>query len=201
MSRARPGPGRTGGPSSPSSWLIAAVVDADGVVEAENSYDTDRRVVRQRSPFGRTTRFAYLPGRVTVVSDEDGSRSNTWIADHRGRLIGVIDAHEHRQSTSYDRAGNPVLVTERDGSTTVHEYDTRGRKIRTVTPSGADLTWGYDELDRVTTVVTEAGAVTELGYDGEQRNPSTIPTPKAGSPSSTGQEGCCDRSPTRPAWS
>ena len=161
-------------------WLIAAVVDADGVVEAENSYDTERRVTRQRSPFGRTTRFAYLPGRVTVVSDEDGSRSNTWIADDRGRLIGVVDAAEHRQSTSYDRAGNPVLVTERDGSTTVHEYDQRGRKVRTVTPSGADLTWGYDDADRVTTVVTEAGAVTELGYDGEQRNPSTILDPTGG---------------------
>ena len=42
-------------------------------------------------------------------------------------------------------AGNPVLVTERDGATTVHEYDQRGRKVRTVTPTGADLTWGYDE--------------------------------------------------------
>ena len=106
--------------------LIAAVVDADGVVEVENIYDEQRRVVRQRSPFGRMTRFGYLPGRVTVVSDEDGTRSNTWIADDRGRLVGVVDAAEQRQSTSYDRHGNPVLVTERDGATTVHEYDEPG---------------------------------------------------------------------------
>ncbi|GAA3619405.1 DUF6531 domain-containing protein [Microlunatus ginsengisoli] len=160
--------------------LIAAVLDADGVVEAENDYDQSGRVVAQRSPFGRTTRFAYLPGRVTVVSDADGTRSNTWIADDRGRLIGVVDADEHRQSTSYDRYGNPVLLTERDGSTTVHEYDGRGRRVRTVTPSGADLTWGYDEQDRVTTVVTEAGAVTGYGYTGEQRNPSTVTDPEGG---------------------
>ncbi|BAK34420.1 hypothetical protein MLP_14060 [Microlunatus phosphovorus NM-1] len=160
--------------------LIAAVIDADGVVEAENVYDEQRRVIKQRSPFGRTTRFVYLPGRVTVVSDEDGSRSNTWIADDRGRLIGVVDADERRQSTSYDRYGNPVLLTERDGSTTVHEYDARGRRIRTVTPSGADLTWGYDDLDRVITVVTESGAVTEFGYQGEQRNPSTVIDPEGG---------------------
>ncbi|HET8970439.1 MAG TPA: DUF6531 domain-containing protein, partial [Candidatus Nanopelagicales bacterium] len=160
--------------------LVAAVVDADGVVEAENSYDDRRRVVSQRSPFGRTTRFVYLPGRVTVVSDEDGCRSNTWIADDRGRLVGVVDADERRQSTSYDRWGNPVLLTERDGSTTIHEYDTRGRRVRTVTPSGADLTWGYDELDRVTTVVTESGAITEFGYQGEQRNPSVVTDPEGG---------------------
>ncbi|HET8970779.1 MAG TPA: hypothetical protein VFN19_06960, partial [Candidatus Nanopelagicales bacterium] len=160
--------------------LVAAVVDADGVVEAENGYDERRRVVWQRSPFGRTTRFVYLPGRVTVVSDADGTRSNTWIADDRGRLVGVVDADERRQSTSYDRHGNPVLLTERDGSTTVHEYDARGRRVRTVTPSGADLTWGYDELDRVTTVVTESGAVTELGYEGGQRNPSAVTDPEGG---------------------
>ncbi len=165
---------------SAQQGLIAAVVDADGVVEAENSYDERGRVTRQRSSFGRTTRFAYLPGRVTVVSDEDGTRSNTWIADERGRLIGVVDADERRQSTSYDSLGNPVLVTARDGSTTVHEYDARGRRIRTVTPSGADLTWGYDSSDRVTTVVTEQGAITELGYDGERRNPSTITDPEGG---------------------
>ncbi|MGI3785115.1 MAG: DUF6531 domain-containing protein, partial [Janthinobacterium lividum] len=160
--------------------LIAAVVDADGVLEVDNVYDADGRVTSQRSPFGRTTRYVYLPGRTTVVSDEDGTRSNTWLHDHRGRLIGVVDADEQRQSTSYDRWGNPVLLTERDGSTTVHEYDARGRRTRTVTPSGADVTYGYDDLDRVTTVVTEQGAVTEYTYEGQQRNPSTIVDPEGG---------------------
>ena len=163
--------------------LVTAVVDADGVVEVENTYDSERRVTGQRSPFGRTTRYAYLAGRVTVVSDEDGTRSNTWIHDARGRLVGVVDAHEHRQSTSYDPHGNPVLITERDGATTIHEYDARGRRTRTVTPTGADLTYGYDEHDRLTTVVTEAGAITEYAYpegDTEARNPLLIVDPEGG---------------------
>ena len=160
--------------------LVAAVIDADGVVEVDNVYDADGRVTAQRSPFGRTTRYAYLPGRVTVVSDADGSRSNTWLHDERGRLVGVVDADGQRQSTSYDRWGNRVLLTERDGAATVHEYDGRGRRVRTVTPSGAEVTYGYDESDRVTTVVTEQGAVTEYGYEGEQRNPSTILDPEGG---------------------
>ena len=160
--------------------LVARVADADGVVEVENVYDERGRVTAQRSPFGRTTRYAYLPGRVTVVSDEDGLRSNTWIADERGRLVGVVDAEEQRQSTSYDRFGNPVVLTERDGATTVHEYDARGRRVRTVTPSGADLTYGYDELDRVTAVVAEQGAVTEYSYRAQGRNPATILDPEGG---------------------
>ncbi|WIB13974.1 DUF6531 domain-containing protein [Curtobacterium sp. MCPF17_052] len=68
--------------------LVVAVVDEHGVVEARNTYDDRRRVVEQVTPHGRTVRFAYLPGRVTVVSDPDGSRSNTWIADAKGRLVG-----------------------------------------------------------------------------------------------------------------
>ena len=163
--------------------LVAAVLDADGVVEVENTYDEHRRVLRQRSPFGRTTRYAYLPGRVTVVSDTDGSRSNTWIHDERGRLVGVVDADEHRQSMSYDAHGNVVLVTERDGATTVHEYDDRGRRTHTVTPSGADLTYGYDGLDRLTTVVAEAGAITEYVYpedDEAARQPAVIVDPEGG---------------------
>src|SRR5690606_8609850 len=158
--------------------LIGAVIGADGVVEVENSYDEQRRVSSQRSPYGRTTRYVYLAGRTTVVSDPDGQRSNTWIADHRGRLIGVVDADGYRQAMSYDVRGNLVSATERDGSVTVHRYDERGRRVRSRTPSGADLTFGYDDAARLTTVVTASGGVAEYRYSGDERNPSEIIDPE-----------------------
>ncbi|KQO84173.1 hypothetical protein ASF17_01090 [Frigoribacterium sp. Leaf263] len=158
-----------------SQGLIQAVVSAAGVVEAENTYDDQGRVVTQVTQHGRRTRFAYLPGRVTAVSDEDGSRSNSWIADAKGRLVGVRDTEDRRQSMAYDAFGNLVSFTERDGSVTVHGYDERGRRTRTVTPEGADLTYGYDEHDRVTTFVTAAGAIVAYEYaDDVERNPSVI---------------------------
>ncbi|ROP72229.1 DUF6531 domain-containing protein [Curtobacterium sp. PhB115] len=169
--------------------LITTVTSAAGVVEVDNTYDDQRRVVEQVSPHGRTVRFAYLPGRVTVVSDHDGSRSNSYIADAKGRLVGVIDSDDRRQSMSYDRYGNLVSATERDGSVTVHAYDDRGRKTRTVTPSGGDLTYGYDEQDRVTTVVTEAGAVVTYEYVGDDRDPSVIIDPVGGRTELTWQDG------------
>ncbi len=173
--------------------LISAVVDADGVVEVENTYDEHRRVAGQRSPFGRQTRYAYLAGRTTVVSDVDGERSNTWIADQRGRLIGVVDADGHRQSMSYDGYGNLVSVTERDGSVTTHAYDDRGRRVRTRTASGADLTYGYDDADRVTTVVTESGAITAYEYAGTDRNPSSLTDPEGGRTELSWDRGLLDR--------
>jgi len=161
--------------------LIEAVVSAAGVLEAENTYDELGRVVLQTSQHGRRTRFAYLPGRVTVVSDEDGTRSNSWIADAKGRLVGVLDSHDQRQSMAYDGHGNLVSFTERDGTGTVHAYDRRGRKIRTVTPEGADLTYGWDEQDRITTLVTESGSVVSYEYADEvSRDPSVIVDPLGG---------------------
>ncbi|MFK0040039.1 DUF6531 domain-containing protein [Paenarthrobacter sp. NPDC090517] len=161
--------------------LIASVVSAAGVVEAENSYDEHGRVVLQVTQHGRRTRFAYLPGRVTVVSDEDGSRSNSWVADSKGRLVGVLDGEDRRQSMSYDVHGNLVSLTERDGAVTVHGYDARGRKIRTVTPEGADLTYGWDEQDRLTTLVTASGAVVTYEYADElSRDPSVVVDPLGG---------------------
>ncbi|MET4542689.1 YD repeat-containing protein, partial [Arthrobacter bambusae] len=161
--------------------LIASVVSAAGVVEAENTYDEAGRVVLQVTQHGRRTRFAYLPGRVTVVSDEDGSRSNSWVADGKGRLVGVLDAEDRRQSMAYDGHGNLVSLTERDGAVTVHGYDGRGRKIRTVTPEGADLTYGWDEQDRITTLVTASGSVVTYEYaDDLSRDPSVVVDPLGG---------------------
>ncbi|MFJ3032792.1 DUF6531 domain-containing protein [Curtobacterium pusillum] len=169
--------------------LVVTVTSAAGVVEVDNTYDEARRVTEQVSPHGRTVRFAYLPGRVTVVSDPDGSRSDTYIADAKGRLVGIVDSDDQRQSMSYDAHGNLVSATERDRSVTVHAYDERGRKTRTVTPSGADFTYGYDDQDRVTTVVTDAGAVVEYEYLGDDRDPSVVVDPVGGRTEMTWEAG------------
>lgn len=160
--------------------LLQRVLDADGVCEVENRYDDQRRVQTQRSQHGRETWFSYLDGRVTVVADPDGSRANTWIHDRRGRLVGVVDTEGRRQSASYDRHGNPVVVTTRGGETTVHDHDERGRRIRTVQPNGLDLSFGYDAADRLVTVVGQAGATTVLEYPGDERNPGVVVDPEGG---------------------
>ncbi|MFV9423707.1 DUF6531 domain-containing protein [Microbacterium sp. S1037] len=161
--------------------LIDQVTAATGVIECANVYDTQRRVREQVTEFGRHTRFTYLSGRVTEVADADGSNANTWIADRKGRLVGIIDTDGNRQSMAYDPTGNLVSVTDREGRITVHAYDTRGRKTRTVTPDGADITYGYDDHDRVTTVVTADGGIVTYDYPTDQeRNPSRITDPAGG---------------------
>lgn len=172
--------------------FIATVTDADGVVEAANTYDEQGRVTTQVSQHGRTTHFSYVTNQVTVVADGDGSRANTWLHDSRGRLVGVVDGDGNRQSTAYDRFGNPVIVTERDGSTTVRAYDERGRRTLEVLPSGARHEYVFDDRDRVTEVSVEAGgarAVTRYSYTGEDRNPSLAVDPSGGETRFTWERG------------
>ncbi|PPI44676.1 type IV secretion protein Rhs, partial [Rathayibacter iranicus] len=175
------GPGGTRRYGWNPDGLLESVTDAAGVLEVRNTFDARRRVRTQASPFGRTTRYAYLPGRATVVSDTDGSRSNTWISDTRGRLVGVVDPLGRRQSMSYDAAGNLLAATGRDGTITAHAYDSRGRRTRTKTASGASITRTYDEFDRVVTVTAEADSITRYEYaDETARSPSIVIDPEGG---------------------
>lgn len=157
--------------------LIDRVTDADGVHEVTNTYDETGRVIAQATPHGRAIRYAYLPGRVTLVDDPDGSRSNTWIHDDRGRLIGIVDAEDRRQSMAYDRHGNQVMTTGRDGSVTVAAFDARGRRTTQVLPSGARIDSTYDDADRLVQIALDNDgevATTRYAYDGPGRNPHTL---------------------------
>lgn len=67
-----------------SEGRIVAVTDADGVRELTNTYDGDGLIAEQVSSFGRRTTFAYLPGHVTVTSDERGARTTPTSTTARG---------------------------------------------------------------------------------------------------------------------
>lgn len=153
---------------------IERVTAADGVVECVNTYDEHGRVLRQATPHGRTLRFAYLPGRVTSVSDEDGANANTWTSDRHGRVVGIVDADGHRQSLSHDEHGNLVASTARDGSVTVHAYDDRGRLVRTVAADGTDTTVSHDEQDRVRRIERDGRVVTFEHAGPSARFPSVV---------------------------
>ena len=97
------------------------------MIEAANVYDEEGRVVEQLSPFGRRTRLAYLPGRVTVTSDDQGGPANTFVHDVEGRLLAIVDGDDQRLSCNYDQWGNPVVITQRGGGVTIQQWDERSR--------------------------------------------------------------------------
>ena len=163
--------------------LIVRVIDPDGVIEVDNSYNDQGQVIAQRSPSGRTSHYSYLPGGVTVVADEDGTRSNSWIHDAKGRLVGAVDSEGHRQSTAWDRWNNLVMFTDRAGSVTVREFDKRGRQVGEVRPNGVRIHSVYDDADRLSSVTVDAQGVTGVttfDYRGEDINPHRVVDPSGG---------------------
>ena len=159
---------------------IVRVIDADGVVEVDNTYDEDGRVKEQVSRFGRRALFHYLPGRVTVNEDENGDVTNTYIHDHAGRMIGIVDGHGGKLSRCFDDWGNLVTVTERNGATTLREWDDRSRLVREVRPGGSSFAFAYDDSDRVLEVTCSTGAVTTYRYEGDERSPAEMVDPEGG---------------------
>src|SRR4051794_2564577 len=81
---------------------VLSITDGDGVVEVANGYDEQGRVLRQLSPFGRNTVLGYLPGNVTVTSDENDGPTNVFIHDAQGRLLSLIVGDETKVSFQYD---------------------------------------------------------------------------------------------------
>lgn len=158
--------------------LISAVIDADGICEARNTYDEYARVTTQVSPHGRTTRFSYLPGRVTSVSDEDGTRANTWVADPRGRVTGIVDADGNRTTLGYDRWGNLCWTMDAEGKRTAREFDRRGRLIQEMIPSKARSRLEYDDHDRLLALISveegEEVTRTSFEYEGTRHQPTAV---------------------------
>ncbi len=163
--------------------LVCRVIDADGVVEVDNTYDEFGRVMAQRSQHGRESVFTYLPTHVTIVADQDGNRSNTWVHDQSARLVRIVDADGNDVALSRDRYGNVVMSTERDGSVTVNEYDDRSRLVTRLTPTGARIVNEWDDCDRLLSVTVHAddmSAITRFTYEGESRLPTSIVDAESG---------------------
>ena len=168
---------------------VLSVTDADGVVEVANAYDEQGRVIHQLSPFGRHTMFGYLPGHVTVTSDDTDGPTNVFIHDSAGRLVSLVAGDETRMSFSYDAWGNPVAVTDRKGAVTVQEWDERANLIRRVLPTGVEFSFTHDEHDRVLDVTASNGARFQHVYDGEERSPVELIDAEGGVTRMTVQDG------------
>lgn len=146
---------------------VVAVVDADGVQLARNTYDVDGRVLTQLSPRDLRTAYEYRPGPVTTVADGDQGPKVVMFHDSLGRLTGAVDDHGARLTRRFDEDGNLVGVRDRAGASTGHEFMARGRLVRRVLPGGAEERFAYDGGGRLTTCVGAGGAAVTLEYDSE----------------------------------
>jgi len=143
---------------------VVAVVDADGVELARNTYDIDGRVLEQRSPRGLRTTYEYRPGPVTTARDGDDGPRVVMFHDTAGRLTGAVDDHGGRLTRRFDRAGNLISVRDRTGATTCQEFDPKRRLTRRLLPGGGEERYTYDGQGRLASCEMAGGAPITLAY-------------------------------------
>jgi RHS repeat-associated protein len=160
---------------------VVAVVDADGVELARNTYDADGRVLEQRSPRGLCTTYDYRPGPVTTVRDGEAGPKVVMFHDAGGRLTGVVDDHGGRLTRRFDQAGNLTSVRDRTGAVTSQEFGPHRRLARRILPGGAEERYTYDQQGRLTSCQMAGGAPTTLEYGSDADTvPCRITDPEGG---------------------
>ncbi|WP_258053256.1 LamG-like jellyroll fold domain-containing protein [Streptomyces sp. Ru72] len=127
-------------------------VSPTGVSESYK-YNALGEVTEVTDPAGNVSTFTYdMDGQVLTAKDPDGtSTKNTY--DGFGRLVTTQDLDAlggvlRTSRSTYDRAGNPLSVTDYRGHTTTFTVDPTGLVTKAVEPVSATesitTTYGYD---------------------------------------------------------
>ncbi|KJE24240.1 RHS repeat-associated core domain [Frankia torreyi] len=168
-----------GGPHGPRRYrclggMLVAIVDADGVTLARNSYDEAGRVLTQLAPEGRLVRFGYGEGYRTLVTDAAAGAINEYRHDAAGRLICVIDDADRVFHRVFDDAGQLRGIQERSGARWAMDYDDAGNLTSRTGPCGIRQQWTWDDHGRMTSHTDPGGQVTRWLYAGGARTPVEI---------------------------
>gem|GEM_PF-1583984 len=137
------GAGRTRAFSYNDQGLMVSVTGADGVVEVQNTYDAESRVVSQRDGVDSVRSFAYASDGTTTVTDSLGNES----------VLGHNDD------------GFAEREVDAEGGVTLTEYDDNHLPSRSVDARGNDYVSVYDAMGRVTSFTNAAGETTRYEYN------------------------------------
>lgn len=188
-------------------------LDESKVAETDMEYDRAGRLTKVISPSvsidvngvavpGRPeVSTTYGPSGLVVESKDAGGAVTSFIHDSRGRLLQQISPavlnHDSVPpqtlspliTTTYDKVGNAIKVTDPRGYSTVTDYDAANRAWKVTAPSYLDsqtsqqirpvTVTAYDRSGNVTSVTDPRGSVTINTYDARGRLTQTKTNPAA----------------------
>ena len=163
---------------------ITSVTDPEGHTSANNTYDTQGRVISQTDADGKLLSFSYdtLPHgsptptnyittmtRQMVPGDSSKDEVTVFTYDNTYRLISELDANGKTTSFTYDAAGNRDSVTDRRGTVTKQVYDPYGNVTDTYKAYGAPeqehTSYTYNPKNHPLTKTDPRGQTTTYTYD------------------------------------
>jgi RHS repeat-associated protein len=149
----------------------------------EYSYYANKRLksVTQRDPLPRTLTFAYTASGVLTGIQDAAVHTTFFGVDEAGRIYSTYrdDPANPAITASFDAAGRPVEITDRNGQKTSLQYDALGRVVAIQEPDwpaeaatnpGKQVSIQYDKLGRRLVVTdTELPRASRYTYDAAGR--------------------------------
>ncbi len=127
---------------------MTSLKDPQNRTLAENEYDVESRVVRQRSMGDATREWRYQYNSFVNTEINPQGGQTYYFHDSRGRSIGTADAL---------------------GNLTWRGYDGQDRQLFQTTPEGEDTDWSYNADHNVTLETDPRGEQTRYFYDAQLR--------------------------------
>ncbi len=162
---------------------IATATGAPVVTGAAGSrttyvYDAAGQLLTRTTDTLDSETFAYDGlGRVVASKGRDGVRTSVLFNDAALQTVVTVGG-EYVTTSTYNRAGDLVAVTETDGRTSVGTartvYDRLGRVRSTIDASGRARYFLHDAAGRRTAEIGDDGALTEYRYDVADRIVATV---------------------------
>lgn len=116
-------------------------------------------------PDGNTYRYFYSPsGKICRVQNPRGTDAVETEYDERFRAVYQRFADGTTNRFEYLDAERAVIMTERNGSRSIHYHNEKYQNIRNVYPDGEE-SFEYNERGQKTVITDKRGGVTRLQYD------------------------------------
>jgi RHS repeat-associated protein len=129
-----------------------AKVDDEAGLRGRADYTELGQIARMTNALGIATQFDY---------DDNG------LLVARTEAAGMPDAATIR--LAYDNHGQPTMITDANGVTTIRRYDDFGRKVAETNPDRGAMLYRHDEAGRLVARIDESGTTTRYRYDHANR--------------------------------
>lgn len=123
-----------------TNGYLKTITNQRGIVDVNNIYDIDGRVIQQRDGRNYLSTFAYdtpESEQTTITDSNGGSTVHTHFGGYR-LLSSVKDAHGYEIKYTYDVNANRTSITDRNGRITEFKYDARGNVTSTLDPNDSN---------------------------------------------------------------
>ena len=153
---------------------ILSMTDGAHVVQNENRYRPDGKLLSERTADGNVAEYSYgingmETGTHTTRSKKAGLPAQQYAYDSRGRITGLVNGNRNETGYGLDVWGRIRGVQNADGGKEGYTYDYAGNITSTKDANGGVITYRYNSQGKVCEIIDQEGHSETFRYDREGR--------------------------------